>query len=1112
MSRNQVLSVVAAALWLGLPSLAHAQLPDIRDLRPVIMLLVDSSGSMESAVGRPSRSYPTCSGLPGGVNERNRWTTVLEALTGSWSTFTCTAVDRRVFVGAPDQFYPIPYHRPPLGTPQNPDGVLDVYIDRVKFGLMTGDATFGLYRPGDPDSYRFMVPESVFRARALDNPTAVGDYSYGVPRPLTFPGCTTTYMVDGGARNESAPAGRLVSVGGEDDDTRVINQTIQNQLLGMRPAWGTSVAGLLDDFRFYLANHPDVRSLSGGSGDPFAACRDRYAIVITDGQPNDPYRETIGCGAPGYTCPYERATDIAADLCRYSALSSQCTGQVKGIFVVGLDVPDPAAQRLLDDLADRGGTGRALVATDRLTLLRALSTAIDRAAPGTTTRTVPAFATSAGAVSGTNQTSYQFTSGFRVGRGGAPWSGVLDRTRYVCSADLVPVQQPIDPLRDSFHEILNARDLSSRPRRLLTVVTRRPEEMRGVIVGDAGAIAPIGAGGGRAGCGGRVTSVTGLTLSRFARDNAALTPEHFGITGGTPAERMARRNYIIDWVHGAPGTPRDGNRFGDIYHSSPVVVGPPRADLADESYNLWRRRPEIANRPTVVYVGTNDGILHAFAAEDYSYGGTTLRAGEEIWGFVPPGIMHRLESATAGRQILVDGVPVVRDVFYMRNAGQQPTADPASPAAYRTVLVMGLRGGGPYYFALDVSDPLNPRFLWQYTTCNMGNTFARPAIGQVMVEVGGVVQERAIALLPGGSGEIDESMARATGPIGCPARGIGAPPATGGTTRARERQRCWGAMGRQMHWVDMVTGETLFSFDERTFNAPLTGGVSLFPGGTGAIATRAYITDEDGVLWRLDFSAPRASSWTALPFHDIYWDAGATAGQPAYEPPVVTTDTQGNVVVIQGTGNIDQLDTRADYRVVSLTEYTTVRPDGTSSFRTDLNWEIRLRPGEQVTGPIELFEGVVYFGSFESSSSGDMCQYGRSRIWGVDYRRSDSSAPIGYVVGPTARFPVGQIETTEGSGRLDGHFIGPFENQIAMGVAITQQVTCTRGTEEIDPYIGTRYHVNGTGGGQFRLTAQVSGRALGTTPGASSVRTITRTLPAPNAYTRILSWVPQADR
>src|SRR5262249_3115553 len=152
----------------------------------------------------------------------------------------------------------------------------------------------------------------------------------------------------------------------------------------------------------------------------------------------------------------------------------------------------------------------------------------------------------------------------------------------------------------------------------------------------------------------------------------------------------------------------------------------------------FRRRSDIASRPTVVFVGTNDGVLHCFAAEDFRVGTRTLRAGEEIWGFVPPALLSRLESATASHQVLLDGTPVVHDVFYRRLPGSLPTSDPASSASYRTVLVMGLRGGGNAYFALDITNPLVPDFLWQFTDRYMGSTFARPAVGQVLIEAGGV--------------------------------------------------------------------------------------------------------------------------------------------------------------------------------------------------------------------------------------------------------------------------------------------------------------------------------------------------------------------------------------
>ncbi len=1099
MSSLRILSISMLALaGVSLSGgVARAQEPDLREIRPVVMLVVDTSGSSERVDG--TGQLPRCGGVAG-TDERNRWSTVLEAMTGTWPSFACTAVDRRGFVGAVDRFYRLPYHRPPIGSPQDPNGILDIYRERVKFGLMTSDGYYGLL-----SVHPTLVRNSVFLSRLLENQTAGGEYSYGNTPLYTFPNCGVPHMVDAGVRNERAPAGRLVSVGTEADDFRLINQDIQDSLLAVRPYGGTPMEAMLDDLRYYLNNHSDVRA----GGDPFALCRRRYAVVLSDGGFDSFYREgAASCQAAGMTCPYQRASTTAADLCRYDAGAAQCRGVLDGLFVVALN-PEGGNVATLNDLAVQGGTRRAFLATDYATLVAALSAVLDQAAPQNTTRTTPSFgqsstgfsATAGGA--GAAQTQFQMTSGFNLSNDGTPWSGVLERTRFVCGPSLDPVAQPIDPSQgDRFDVVLDRRDLGSNPRRLYTVVTPRATQMTGEILGAQDGLAPVG------GVSPPGSAPRGLDLVPFRTANVDLTDAHLGISGGSVAARAARRQATIRWVHGETRT----RRLGDIYHSSPVIASPPRVDIADEGYTAYRQRADVRDRPTVTYVGTNDGILHAFAVENYrsADGSVTVSAGEEIWGFVPPYVVPRLEAASAAHQVLVDGTPVVHDIFYARRAGDPVTADPAARQSYRRVLVMGLRGGGSAYFALDVTDPINPVFLWQFTTSTMGTTYGRPAIGQVFVRVGGTLEERAVAILPGGNGDIDTASARTTGPVGCPARGIGTPPVTGGTTNARSRQRCWGRIGRELHWVDLATGLELVGFDDRTFNAPLTGGVSLFTGDTGTIATRAFVTDADGVVWRIDMSSPNMASWTARPFHDIFWDGPAIEGQPAYEPPVVTVDDNGQVVVIVATGDIDRLDSTAANRIVSLTERLT-RTGATVTASTDLNWEIRLRPGEQVTGPLSLFESNVYFGTFFSNPSS--CDYGTSAIWGVHFLNAGPTVtpPAGYTSPVAGRFPMPGLESTAGIGRLDAHLLPVGDNQIVMGVAVTQRPTCIQGDTIPDPYMGGRWEVQRTGGGDFQLVAQVSGRGGAAGVGAPRVASIQRTLPAPEAFTRILAVAPQAD-
>ncbi|MFW6051757.1 MAG: pilus assembly protein, partial [Myxococcota bacterium] len=597
----------------------------------------------------------------------------------------------------------------------------------------------------------------------------------------------------------------------------------------------------------------------------------------------------------------------------------------------------------------------------------------------------------------------------------------------------------------------------------------------------------------------------GLDLTPFEVGNHRLSPAAFGVSSQTEA------NEIIKWVHGGSGTPRAGVRLGDIYHSTPVVVGPPQQDLPDESFNEFRQRPEVANRPTVMYVGSNDGVLHAFAVEDYTHGSTSLTAGEELWGFVPPLLLPKLDAARTSHQWMVDGTPVVREIFYSRKPGAE-----ADGSIYRTVLVVGMRGGGNGYIALDVTDPFEPEFLFQFAHPDMGQTYGQAALGQILVDVGGNPEERGFVFLPGGKGNdltedlcgapVVEPDGRLSKPLGCPSRGKGRPPANQGTLNARENQRCWDRTGRQLFFVDLGTGELIRQLDDSVFNAPLSGGASLYPGDTGQVATRVFIADADGVLWRIDVSSPDMRNWDAEPFFDMFYDADAVDGQPAYYPPVISTNREGEVVVVQGTGNVDRLDGTAANRVVSVTEKVDFRDDGSvDSVVADLNWILRLDEGEQVTGPLELFAGDVFFTTFQSNAtSGDACDFGDAHIWGVHFTDTEEGSD---------EDPLPRLDLTPDDPEDDRVLkTPPLENQVVMGVTVAQGPECIQLTEvsETDPYVGPQTEkVERTGGGQFQLVGLSS--QGGTRAAGGEVGEVRLDLSPPESFTQVQSFSGTVD-
>jgi len=186
---------------------------------------------------------------------------------------------------------------------------------------------------------------------------------------------------------------------------------------------------------------------------------------------------------------------------------------------------------------------------------------------------------------------------------------------------------------------------------------------------------------------------------------------------------------------------KEGNPFrqrayllGDIVTSKAAPVGVPAATYADSSnpgYSSFVAAQ--SGRGTVVYVGANDGMLHAFD------GG--LSGGKELFAYVPsflyqgptatPAVngLASLASASYIHHFFVDATPVVTDVDFGRAGAANGSAD------WRSLLIGGLGKGGKGYYALDVTNPgalsnesnLAKAVLWEFTDATMGYSYG-PAV------------------------------------------------------------------------------------------------------------------------------------------------------------------------------------------------------------------------------------------------------------------------------------------------------------------------------------------------------------------------------------------------
>jgi type IV pilus assembly protein PilY1 len=141
--------------------------------------------------------------------------------------------------------------------------------------------------------------------------------------------------------------------------------------------------------------------------------------------------------------------------------------------------------------------------------------------------------------------------------------------------------------------------------------------------------------------------------------------------------------------------------LGDALESQPAFIGPPVFSYPYPGYSAYLTAQ--ASRVGTVYMGANDGMMHAFAAD----------TGAERWAYVPSMVIPNMwkladtNYATAHRNF-VNGSPITSDVCVAN-------CTDAATAVWKTILVAGLNGGGRGYYALDITNPATPVLLWELT-------------------------------------------------------------------------------------------------------------------------------------------------------------------------------------------------------------------------------------------------------------------------------------------------------------------------------------------------------------------------------------------------------------
>ncbi len=225
-----------------------------------------------------------------------------------------------------------------------------------------------------------------------------------------------------------------------------------------------------------------------------------------------------------------------------------------------------------------------------------------------------------------------------------------------------------------------------------------------------------------------VNELTALQMQALNRNPITDLQDNLGMQ----RLRYVRGNHV-------DGFRRRASALGDIVHSSPVLVGAPGSYYPDswganapenaQPYTNFGR--DRRNRNRVVYVGANDGMLHAFDAGTYSAAtGWSAGTGDELFAYVPSPVFPRLSDLADPKyshKYFVDATPRAADVFI--------------DGAWRTVLIGALGRGGQGVYALDVTDPASineqnadDAVLWEFTDREdrgVGFIYSSPVIARM---------------------------------------------------------------------------------------------------------------------------------------------------------------------------------------------------------------------------------------------------------------------------------------------------------------------------------------------------------------------------------------------
>jgi type IV pilus assembly protein PilY1 len=395
-------------------------------------------------------------------------------------------------------------------------------------------------------------------------------------------------------------------------------------------------------------------------------------------------------------------------------------------------------------------------------------------------------------------------------------------------------------------------------------------------------------------CGGTTSGSYELTdTSGIVTTRSCLTEDQQNRTGG---------KNLVNFLRGQTGFEEEsGNTdklyrdrthvLGDIVSSEAVYVKTPLYNYSDDGFTSFKALQSAY--PGMVYVAANDGMLHAIYGNRAVEGSgnppavSGVAIGGELWAYIPSQVLPKMYNLASmnypnAHQFLLDGTPVIG---YISSGGGTPE--------WKTILVGGLAAGGAGYYALDITDPLNPQGLWEFkrktaadcvsptapvgqtSDCDLGYSYGNPVITKVNGTWVVLVTSGYNNISPGdGQGYLYVLNAQTGAIINKIGTGVGS---TGTITGVCDTAPCPSGLGKISAWVDN--------------------------GNVDNTALRVYGGDLFGNLWRFDVNGDIGATGTDAQLLAVLKGPTGTL-QPITQQPGLGETEDGIALVLVGTGKL----------------------------------------------------------------------------------------------------------------------------------------------------------------------------------------------------------------